>query len=221
MSNTLIVSGERSFYVYEVNGTNEADHANYLTRTALKSVNGPLEVYSVFHDVGEVDPNKGRFFTNGHAARLLFNAVQSDIRQYGNPLINGETLGQMQEWLEGLTHLQYQRIARPGEYSEGVVYLEYAGVQIIAERSSLQLLELMGEGEELPLYEEHYDDYFCIKVDLTEHQDEDVVAFLYVKDRDKLVAVMDELLDTWINVEVVVSNVERLKALMGIPVDQD
>lgn len=221
MVGNLIISGERSFYVYEVNGTNESEHANYLSRTALRSVNGPLEVYAIFHDADGPDANKGRFFTSAHTAQLLFRAVQSDINQYRNPLINGETLEQMQEWLDNLTTLQYQRIAQPHVYSEGVVYRDHAGVQVIAERSSFQLLELMGEDEELPLYEENHDGYFCIRVDLTTHQDENVLAFLYVKNRLDLVKLMDKLLDTWINVEVVVSNVEMLTALMGLPQQDD
>jgi len=221
MTGNLIVTKDRFFHVYEVNGVKETEHANYLAKSTLKSPHGPIDVHAVFHDAGKVDPNKGRFFTKGHVAQILFRAVQGDIDQYCNPLLNGETLEQMQEWVDGLTHLQYQRITQPYVYSEGVVYREYAGIQVIADRSSFRLLELMGEEEELPLYEENHDGYFCIRVDLTEHQDENILAFLYVKNRLDLVTLMDKLLDTWINVEVVVSNVEMLTALMGLQQQDD
>jgi hypothetical protein len=221
MNGSLIVTADRFFHVSEINGTKETEHANYLATTTLKSPHGPMSVHAVFHDVDKVDPNKGRFFFERTTAWKLFNAVQGDISQYDNPLINGETLEQAQEWLANLSALDYQRRVHPHKYYETVVYREYAGVQVVGERNSFALLELLDEKEDLPVYEANHDDYFCIRVDLTEHQDEDVIAFLYVKDRDKLVAVMEELLDTWINVEVVVSNVERLKALMGLPHEED
>ena len=217
MVGNLMSSGSRSFYIYETNGTNEAEHSNYLATTTLKSIHGPMDFYVVFNDI-DTDPLvSARFFHDRGIAKYLFNAVQGDIKQYRNPLLNGGTLEETQEWLDSLPVLQYQSIVHPSMYSQGVVYREYAGTQIVGERGSFELLELLNKEEELPLYEDNHDDYFCIRVDLTEHQDEDVIAFLYVKDRDKLVAVMDKLLDTWINVEVVVSNVERLKALMGLP----
>lgn len=221
MSNTLIVSGERSFYVSEVNGTNENEHANYLAQTTLASPHGPMDFYVVFNDAIPTTPLCGRFFLSRANAKQLFDAVQTNIGQYRNPLINGGTLEETQEWLNALTPWHYRRIVHPTDYGQDVVYQEYAGVQVVGERDSFELLGLNKGDGELPSYNEKHDDYFCIQVDLTEHQDENVKAFLYIKDRDNLVAVMDKLLDTWINVEVVVNSIERLKTLMGMPVDQN
>lgn len=217
MSSSLIEYGNHVYRVYEVNGTNEAAHVNYFTRTTLMSACGPLEFYAVFSDVDPDPLATARFFLEQANAKQLFNAVQGNIEQYRNPLINGGTLGETQQWLDGLTPWQYRGIVNPSAYGADIVYREYAGVQVVGERDSFELLELGKGDEELPLYKENHDDYFCIRVDLTEHQDESVLAFLYVKERDSLIPVMDELLDTFVDVEVVVSSVERLKALMGIP----
>ena len=215
MRETLISTAKRFFHVVEING------ANYLARTTLKSLHGPMYVSAVFHDEHKADPNEGRFFFDSSVAKKLFDVAQFDISQYDNPLINGMTLEQMHEWADNLSPSAYQRIVNPYLYDRGVVYLEYAGTQIVAERRSFKFLKLLNKDEELPIYEGNYDDYFCIRVDLTEDHDEDRLAFLYVKDKGSLVAVMDKLLDTWIDVQVMVSSVERLKALMGISVDQD
>lgn len=96
-----------------------------------------------------------------------------------------------------------------------VVYCEYAGVQVIGERRSLQLLEIIEPGDELPEYKENHDDYFCIRVDLTEDQDEFVLAHLYVKEKRDLVPVFHQLLDTFINIEVIVDSVERLISMLA------
>ena len=96
-----------------------------------------------------------------------------------------------------------------------VVYCEYAGVQVIGERRSLQLLEIIEPGDELPEYKGNHDDYFCIRVDLTEDQDEFVLAHLYVKEKCDLVPVYQELDNTFINIEVIVDNVERLVSMLA------
>lgn len=98
-----------------------------------------------------------------------------------------------------------------------VVYCEYAGVQVIGERRSLQLLEIIEAGDELPEYKKNHDDYFCIQVDLTEGEDRPVLAFLYVKEKRDLVPVMHQLLDIFINVQVIVDSVERLVSMLAEP----
>jgi len=221
VSGTLIPSGGLFFYVIEVNWSNESSQFNHLARTTLKTTNGPMRVYAVFSDVDMNPAANGRFFTKQIEAKKFFDVVCDDIKRYGNPLINGMTLEEAHTWADALTPSEYRRIVNPTDYGQDVVYREYAGVQVVGERNSFELLELDKDGEELPLYKNNHDDYFCIRVDLTEHQDENVLAFLYIKERNSLVPVMDELLDTFINVEVVVSSVERLKALMGLPVDSD
>lgn len=98
-----------------------------------------------------------------------------------------------------------------------VVFCEYAGVQVIGERRSLQLLEIIEPGDELPEYKGNHDSYFCIRVDLTEGEDKPVLAYLYVKEKRDLVPVYHQLLDTFINIEVIVDSVERLVALLAEP----
>jgi hypothetical protein len=222
MVGNLIPAGGKFFLVSEVNGTNETEHANYLAKSALKSIHGPVDVYAVFHDVGgKPDPLNGRFFQKHHPARGLFNAVQTDFEQYRNPRINGETLEQIQEWVDNLPPLDFQRIWEPGKYADGVVSLEYAGVQVVGDRQSLKLLELMGEDEELPEYKGNHDDYFCIKVDITQMHDEELAGYLYVKDRMDLIPVVDKLWDTFVDIQVLVSNTETLKRLMGVSEQED
>lgn len=98
-----------------------------------------------------------------------------------------------------------------------VVYCEYAGVIVVGEFRSLRLLEIVEAGEELPGFKENYNSYFCVQVDLTEAEDKPVLAHLYVKEKRDLVPVFHQLLDTFINIQVVVDSVERLVAMLAEP----
>lgn len=223
MMNKLNAHKDMFFLVEEANGTSDSPILNYLVKTTLKCKHGGMEFFAVFQDEGDANApkgyffEKGRFFTERRYAKEFIDKAQKDFSVYDNLLINGLSLEQAQEWLDTLTALEYQRRADPYRYEQGAVYREYAGVQVIGERRSLKLLELMGEEEELPEYEGNHDDYFCIRVDLTEHQDESVLAHLYVKEKRDLVPVMNQLFDTFINIEVVVDSVERLVSLLAEP----
>lgn len=223
MMNKLNAHGDLFFLVEEANGTSDSPILNYLVHTTLKCEFGRMEFFAVFQDEGDSNVpkgyffEKGRFFTERRFAKAFIDKAQKDFSVYDDLLINGMSLEQAKEWMNGLTALQYMRRTNPHLYAQGAVYREYAGVQVIGERRSLKLLELMGEEEELPEYEGNHDDYFCIQVDITEDNDEPVLAHLYVKEKRDLVPVMERLLDTFIDVQVIVSSVERLVALLGEP----
>jgi len=224
--NKLNVHGDLFFNIEEANGTSDSPILNYLVKTTLKSAFGGMDFFVVFQDEGDSTVpkgaffDKGRFFTGRRSAYAFLDKAQKDFSVFNDSAINGMTREQAQEWVNGLSSDQYVRHTDPHLYEQGLVYRDYAGVQVVGERRSFKLLDLMGREEELPTFKDDSDGYFCIRVDLTEHQDESVLAHLYVKDKHDLVPVMEELSDTFIDIRVVVDSVERLVALIGQPADE-
>jgi hypothetical protein len=99
---------------------------------------------------------------------------------------------------------------------EDIVSLEVAGVQVVGTVRGFRELELLEPNELGEPYTEYHADYFYLRVYLHEDHPEGKSVFVYIKDKKDIHAVMDKLLDTWVDVRLEITDPDKLAELLGI-----
>lgn len=192
-------------------------HTNFLGKIWLK-VSGcekPLAVYVVYTDKDGKGIAEGQFFVVTHKAYQLFRAVQSNLEAWDNSELKGYTSDQLEVWLLSLNEYQLKMLTDPQAIAEEGVIMQIAGIQVVGSNHSFRMLEMLGQDARGERYTENHDDYYCLRVYLHDHCD-DQSAFIFVKDKENLHPVMEELLNTWVDVRLEISNPDKLAELLGV-----
>jgi hypothetical protein len=191
-------------------------HTNFLGKIWLKvsSCEKPLAVYVVYTDKDGNGIAEGQFFVVTHKAYQLFRAVQSNPKAWDNPELKGYTGGQLEDWLLSLGEYQLKMLTDPAAIAEEGVIMEIAGIQVVGSNQSFRRLEMLAEDARGERYTENHDGYYCLRVYLHDHCD-DESAFIFVKDKANLHPVMEELLNTWVDVRLEISNPDQLTELLA------
>lgn len=194
------------------------DTTNYLGKACAKTVHGPVSFYFVVKKKeGEVNLSNGRLFTNINWATAFFRAVQSKPEAWGWDHINGLSEKEFGAWLDTLSFGEWRQETQPQVVAQEIVSIQRAGIQVVSSNASFRALGWLGNNEEGKLYYEDHDHYFCFQVTVEDPNDreDDLKVYLYVEDRTNLVPMMEELWEEFVDIQLMVTNTQRLQAVMG------